>query len=166
MNKPTFKKIQLKVNKYIENVFETLEVIGIVDYFQLPETLKQIPNLRHMIIENCAVKIPAWVGDIKTLETLQLENILSASKLLPHIHKLENLKRLKLNCVDSIDNFPDMMEQLQLLEELSINSWNIVDLPEGLSSLKNLKIFDFHLYHNNLERVFDILSKIPQLRKH
>lgn len=161
---PSPEGTQLAVSEHIANVSETLELGGILDYFQLPAALENAQNLRNVSIRHCAVEIPAWLCRIKTIETLEIESVLSVSNLLPHIHELENLKRLKLDCVDDIDEFPDGIGRLRLLEELSINGWGISDLPDGLASLKKLRAFDFHLYHNNLGRVFDIVSQMRNLK--
>jgi hypothetical protein len=60
-------------------------------------------------------------------------------ELTSDISKLVNLRVLKLDCNDTVDNIPDSISCLQKLETLFLEyASGITEVPVGLATLKNL----------------------------
>lgn len=165
--------ISEEINKLVQHCIDTnsdtLDLSYIPSLYSiplpdLPEVIKDIPNLRNLIIHNTYINLPSWISDIKPLETLDVGEGVCVSQLLPHLHKMEKLRVLRYGDSEVTDVFPDKIENLQALEDLYIDGMELMSLPEGFSSLKNLEKFHIKYCRWDMKETFKILSKLPKLK--
>jgi len=135
------------------------------DEAHLPKTLLDIPNLRHLCMENCYVDIPAWLADIPTLETLEVEEGGDVREIMPLLWKLGRLRTLKLAFVDGLTELPSSLAKLTQLEELNVDGADLGKFPPVIASLASLQSFSYQYCDCALPEVFDVLSALPNLKK-
>lgn len=91
--------------------------------------------------------MPAWIADIASLESLEIEEAHGVSELLPSLWRLRELRQLKLACtwdltalLLSFEGFPAGLEQLSKLEDIHIwGAKSLSALPEYLGYMPSLK---------------------------
>ncbi|KAJ8564489.1 hypothetical protein K7X08_000949 [Anisodus acutangulus] len=107
-------------------------------------------NSLHVFQANISGQIPAAVGDLPYLETLQFHHITNLTGTIqPTIAKLTNLKMLRLSFTNLTGPVPDFLSQLKNLTLLELNYNQLTGtIPPSLSQLPNL--LAIHLDRNKL----------------
>ena len=132
----------------------------------LPKTLLDIPCLRHLCLTNFYTDMPAWLTNLTSLESLEIEEAGSVSEIVPLLWKLGRLRKLKLAYVDGLDEiFPLELTKLKHLEELNIDGAHFEHFPTEIASLTSLQSFSQHYCYCELPEIFDVLSALPRLKK-
>lgn len=146
------------------NTYNNLEILWVRGYKftdddplgvnDIPESLKELRNLRKLILSNNSLKIiPDFIGELRMLDELFIteHNITE----LPDLSSLKNLKRLNISC-KNISSIPLWVFDLPKLEELTfsgsagVKTFNasigykadITILPNEIGNLKMLKELD------------------------
>ena len=154
----------------IRNGADTVSLRGMdsAGKYAIPETLLDIPGLRHLHLKDFQQKIPAWISDITSLESLEIEQTGSVRELLPLLWKLEHLRRLKLAFTwEEHLALPASLARLRYLKELNIDGADFESyrFPAVIASLASLQSFSYLFCESALPDVFDTLSALPLLRK-
>lgn len=149
----------------IQNHQETLSLYGQGRGYTIPQTVQNIPGLRHLSVYGYYTDVPEWITDITTLESLELEEVRSVRTLVPTLSKLERLRKLKLAFVDDLESFPESLATLVHLEELNVDGADFGVFPKVIASLPKLQSFSWQYCDCALSEVFKTLSKLPNLRK-
>ena len=132
----------------------------------LPKTLLDIPGLRHLYLEGFYTDMPAWLVNLSSLESLEIEDAESVKEILPFLWKLKRLRKLKLAySSDDLTELPSSLAELIHLEELNIDGADFEHFPAVISSLTSLQSFSFEYCECPLPEVFDALSTLPRLKK-
>ncbi|RVW30840.1 putative LRR receptor-like serine/threonine-protein kinase [Vitis vinifera] len=114
-------------------------------------------------------KIPDNIGDLKSLEYLDLSDNLFFSSLPPGIGKLANLKNLSLAGNNFSGSIPDSILGLESIQSLdfSRNSFS-GDMAASLTKLTNLVSLNLSLngFESKIPKGFELLSKLEILDLH
>ncbi len=122
---------------------------------------KELPNLKSFFLGyNHLTKIPSSIGGMSNLQTLDLNAncITRIEKSLASVP----LKRLSL-ASNLIEDFPDVITELNTLEELRLFSNTIKELPSEISNLTNLKTLN--LINNNLRSLPNTIKNLVNLER-
>lgn len=125
---------ELKVLRY-------LNIKGCDSLKQLPEELGLLESLLELIItkENGdALSLPESVGSMKSLSMLKIANV-RLSNFPRSIAGLQRLEHLALSGCSGIKKLPSL-EKVIALVELDISKTDIVELPDSIRNLKELKV--------------------------
>ncbi|XP_004289203.1 PREDICTED: protein SUPPRESSOR OF npr1-1, CONSTITUTIVE 1-like [Fragaria vesca subsp. vesca] len=141
-----------------------LNLKGCVSLRKLPEIMN-LTSLRTFILSGCTNlrEFPQIVGNMDSLELyldgtafgylpeqlrglilLSLRGCKNLQKLPLSICSMTSLKFLYLSSCSSIQTLPEDIGHLEHLEELDMCETAIREVPESISSLKNLKLLCFH----------------------
>lgn len=162
----TREDIERKIAKALEEKSDTLILSHIRKDVTLPKSILKIKNLRYLSIGySYNVDIPNWLADIRTLETLDLEEGGDVSAFIPHIGKLEQLRELRIFYMDGFSELPSTVENLCNLKEFTIGGAYFEIFPKELVLLKNLESFSYTQCDLDLHDVFNTLSQIHNLKK-
>ena len=154
-----------KISEAIRSNSDTLSLYGRYQRGEpLPKSLLDIPSLRHLRLDHFFTDIPAWLINLTSLESLEIEEGDSAKEILPLLWKLRRLRKLTLAYVD-VDELPSSFAKLKHLEELNIDGADSTHFPSVIASLASLQSFSFKYCYCPLSEVFDTLSKLPRLKK-
>ena len=121
-------------------------------------------NLKSLILGDNALtgSIPATLGDIEFLETLQLSSNQLSGPIPSAIGRLEFLGELDLSYNTLAGTLPSTIGNMQFLETLRLNHNSIAGpLPSELGGLSSLTILD--LSHNHLSGSADPVLNITTL---
>jgi Leucine-rich repeat (LRR) protein len=166
MEDRTEEDVEREITSAIKENSDTLSLSHLQRGSNLPKTLLDIPNLRHLTISySYSVDIPSWLADIKTLESLELEEGGDISELLPHIGKLERLRKLKIAYMEGFSEFPATLKNLRHLTELNIDGADFEIFPKEIVGLANLESFSYIYCDCELSDVFDTLAQLPNLKR-
>jgi hypothetical protein len=67
--------IEQKIKEAIRDNVDSLSLVGNFQQAeQLPKTLLQIPNLRHLCLTNFRTDLPVWLADLSSFESLEIED--------------------------------------------------------------------------------------------
>ncbi|KAJ9691215.1 hypothetical protein PVL29_013406 [Vitis rotundifolia] len=114
-------------------------------------------------------KIPDNIGDLKSLEYLDLSDNLFFSSLPPGIGKLANLKNLSLAGNNFSGSIPDSISGLESIQSLdfSRNSFS-GDMAASLTKLANLVSLNLSLngFESKIPKGFELLLKLEILDLH
>ena len=156
------KKLESKIAEAIEKGLTEFSFAGF-GTVDLPESLKQLPNLKKLTIE-CYGKIPSWVADIESLEYLKLDE-LDIGDFAQKVHRLKNLKYLQMSYCD-LNELPETLSELKNLEYLNIDGAEFKDpLPEWILRLQKLNSISIvHSRIQDMDKTFEILSRLPSLK--
>ena len=164
----TLQRCRLPALKYMDFSF-------CINITKLPDLSVIAPNIKSLKLNVCVnlVEIHPSVGLLEALEYWDLK-ICGNLKIIPGILKMKSLKSFDLAGCESLWKFPDIgqnTERLALpssignltsLQDLSIGSKSLNDLPSCFLTLPNLKLlcmFDFENFPKNL----DIPDCFPKL---
>ena len=117
-----------EISDSIRNNSDMLYLAGNLKGETLPTSILEIPGLRHLSLFEINIDMPEWLCDLSNLESLEIEEAQSFKKVLPHLWKLKNLKKLKLAYAD-LDEIPSSLNELMHLEELNVDGADFEDFP-------------------------------------
>jgi Leucine-rich repeat (LRR) protein len=131
-------------NKAIQEIAETFD-----------DNSKKRRRIRVMSLPRGALRLPAGIPVLDTIEVLRFESILSIKGISSWIGKMPNLVTLDL--LDNyasfdLNSFPEEMGNLAQLRELSVRA-TIEDgcsIPPSLWKLTNLRKFSLSLHHRGV----------------
>lgn len=128
----------------------------------LPEELKKLAFLRELRLnENKSINLPNWLGELNSLEILQLNNC-ELKQFPENIKKITNLKELYLH-LDNIKNIPNWISDLKYLEKLSLNRNWLKSVPVSIGKLTNLK--ELVLKNNYIKELPNSIFELQSLKK-
>ncbi|MCM1128774.1 MAG: hypothetical protein NC211_02670 [Alistipes senegalensis] len=154
-----------EINKAIRNKADLLALDGCWHKGRLSTAILDIPSLRHLSLSHYYVDMPAWIADIASLESLEIEEAHDVGGLLPFLWKLKNLCRLKLAYVDGLTDLPASFGKLRNLQDLNVDGADFQQFPAVISSLSSLRSLSYHYCDCALPEVFDSLAGLPQLTR-
>jgi Leucine-rich repeat (LRR) protein len=161
----TLEDVELEIAKVIETNSDTLELSYIERGTKLPKSLLGIPNLRHLSITySYFVDIPSWLCDIRTLETIELEEGGNVSEFMSTIGKLKQLRKLKIAYMKNLSEFPQSVKNLYNLKELNIDGADFESLPKEILLITNLESLSYIHCECELSDFFDKLAMLPNLK--
>ncbi len=160
--------IDLKL--FFHNSLEELTIIGfgvLGKAESIPTGIKNAKNLKKLTFVGQKLKyLPAEIGYLSQLETLDIYGNQWLKKLPKEIGKLKKLKYLRVDSF-SLEHIPDEIGELPNLEYLILNpesqSNKLSSLPESVGNLKALKELDVHSYQ--LSTVPEGISGLTALKK-
>ena len=98
-----------------------------------------IPHLKKLHISNSDLRdLPANLGNLKSLELLDLSHNVSIKELPASISQLTNLKTLRISRMDSLKEIPAFIGDLTSLTELELEINQYCQVPVSIGNLKNL----------------------------
>ncbi|XP_039166900.1 putative adenylate cyclase regulatory protein [Eucalyptus grandis] len=126
-----------------------------------------------LVVANHLVKIPDSISHLVNLSTLDLSYCIRLCRLPESIGSLMKLQRLLLNGVKNpkssqfdhaLCNIPNSIGKLEWLIELNLSNSGILELPESIGDLKNLKILNI-AYNEGLSSLPSTISKLGNLEE-
>lgn len=157
--------IAVEINKAIQEKADSLTLNGYDHKGPLPKAILDIPSLRYLSLRFFCIDMPAWIADIASLESLEIEEAYGVSELLPSLWRLRNLRQLKLAYTWDLTALPLSFAKLQNLQELDIDGADFQTFPKVIASLSSLRSLSYHYCDCALPEVFDVLSQLPQLTR-
>jgi len=104
---------------------------------ELPSQIKQLTNLRELIVDGCMLKsLPTEMGELKQLVKLSAK-------------------------FNEINNLPESLGSLKMLEELHLDYNKIHEFPGQIGELENLRFL--YLSNNNLTKIPPEIGKLTKL---
>lgn len=156
--------VERAIAEAIGNRSDTLHLYGGYNSEPVPNTILQIPGLRHLLLYGYA-DIPEWITEISTLESLEIEEARSCRAIVNDLWKLTRLKKLKLAYVGGIDSLPDSIATLTSLEDLNLDGADFLQFPSVISQLTKLQSLSLASCFCDLTEVFNTLATLPNLKK-
>ncbi|OIT26833.1 PREDICTED: polygalacturonase inhibitor-like [Nicotiana attenuata] len=169
---PKDKKVLLKIKNDLRNPYHLASWDPNTDccYWYVVKCDRKTNRINALTVfqANISGQIPAAVGDLPFLETLQFHHITNLTGTIPPtIAKLTNLKMLRLSFTNLSGPIPQFLSQLKnlFLLELNYNQFTGT-IPSSLSELPNL--LAIHLDRNKLtgqipESFGNFRGQIPSL---
>ncbi len=104
---------------------------------ELPSQIKQLTNLRELIVDGCMLKsLPTEIGELKQLVKLSAK-------------------------FNEINNLPENLGSLKMLEELHLDYNKLHEFPGQIGQLENLRFL--YLSNNNLTKIPPEIGNLTQL---
>lgn len=104
---------------------------------ELPSQIKQLTNLRELIVDGCMLKsLPTEMGELKQLVKLSAK-------------------------FNEINNLPESLGSLKMLAELHLDYNKIHEFPGQIGELENLRFL--YLSNNNLTKIPSEIGNLTQL---
>ncbi|XLS95332.1 hypothetical protein HN51_071340 [Arachis hypogaea] len=129
---------------------------------EIPD-MSMVPNLESLSIDNCKslIRVHESVGTLNKLVTL---NLMFCSNLntLPTRFKLKSLRNLLLTGCSKLRKFPEIVENMEHLEEILLQGTAIKELPQSIEYLVGLKSL-FLDSCQNLEHLPSSIQKLQYL---
>ncbi len=153
-------------NVLLAKNLKTLMVKGVV-YPSLPEELPQMPNLKVLGYSALgdpkdAVQLPEILWDCIGIEDLSLFGKTILFPVGKNFEQLKKLKTLELRRINW-DKLPDTLLDLPDLDELTLAILiKLKSLPEWFSKLP---ISSLYIYQCKFDNAFEIIKKMPNLKK-
>lgn len=107
-----------------------------------PDCVKKFSNLEELRFASTsapAVKIPSWLGDLKSLKKLSLSGPIS--ELPSSLQKLTKLESLELSYTE-IKKLPSALTKLSSLQSLDLSGSPLTKLSRSMGNLINLSDFE------------------------
>lgn len=128
---------------------------------ELPDWIGNLTNLTRLNLTYTAVTtLPPSIGKLKKLEHLYLYGV-QMQKLPDAIGQLESLSNLAITDLEELQYFPDHLEGMKNLEDLSLNNCKLDHIPAGVLTLPKLKFL--RMEENQLDHIPEDLLKIKSL---
>ncbi|KAL8268484.1 hypothetical protein R6Q59_002282 [Mikania micrantha] len=134
---------------------------------RLPGSICKLKHLKNLILYQCELleMLPDDVGQLESLEELNLAYCSRLRDIPSNICKLKLLKDLKLCGCRRLEKLPHDMGNLQCLQILDIRVTCITHLPPSISLLKGLKIYKFDVKDADfIQLCFSYVFKEPQIQ--
>nr|XP_028958143.1 disease resistance protein TAO1-like isoform X2 [Malus domestica] len=126
--------------KYLEE----LNLSGCSELENFPEILEPMEHLVSLSLQGAAVKmLPSSIGNLISLQTLDLRGCKHLVSLPTNICKLKYLEELNLSGCSELENFPEIIKPMEHLKYLNLSGTTVKELPssiEFLSALKRIKL--------------------------
>lgn len=117
----------------------------------------EMPNVKHLRLNSCHIQIPASIGTLTQLETLQIaHNTLAVEDSL---QSLVHLKSLDVTGV-KLKNW-DWLKSLKGLTGLLLNNNQLPAIPEAVFDMQQLEVLEAR--NNKLTAVPEALTRLPKL---
>jgi Leucine-rich repeat (LRR) protein len=112
---------------------------------ELPREIFHLTNLTELDLSINQIKeLPVGIENLKSLKTLKLnanwDNKLDTKNLFSVIERLENLENLHLENCQSSMNIPESISSLKNLRKFDISNNLVSKLPESISTMTHLKL--------------------------
>ncbi|XP_004237584.1 disease resistance protein Roq1-like [Solanum lycopersicum] len=123
-----------------------------------------VPNLEKLVLEDCSsiIEIHPSVGYLKNLVLLNLKNCKNL-KSLPNIIRLDNLETLILSGCLKLENFPEIMSDMNCLSEVYLEATDVKELPSSIEHLTGLRLMNLG-YCRNLTNLPTTIGRLKSLR--
>ncbi|KAL8268481.1 hypothetical protein R6Q59_002279 [Mikania micrantha] len=133
---------------------------------RLPGSICKLKHLKNLILYQCELleMLPDDVGQLESLEELNLAYCSRLRDIPSNICKLKLLKDLKLYGCRRLEKLPHDMGNLQCLQILDIRVTCITHLPPNISLLKGLKIYISEVYADFIQLCFCYEFREPQIQ--
>ncbi|XP_045812365.1 disease resistance protein RPV1-like isoform X2 [Trifolium pratense] len=125
--------------------FENMKVLNFdnCEYLTEISNVSGLPNLEEISFENC-VNLTTIDNSIGFLSKLELLNAEGCTKLrsFPPL-KLPSLKYLNFTDCESLQNFPEILDKIETLENINIYGTSIQEIPVSIQNLIGLVSLNF-----------------------
>ncbi|MBN1215274.1 MAG: hypothetical protein JXA99_07490 [Candidatus Lokiarchaeota archaeon] len=134
---------------------------------KLSDSLTELTSLKELVINNCRslISLPKNIGNLQNLESLIITGNLALESLPESFFNLSNLRTLNLHN-NNLKKFPDKLEKLPILEILTLSNNKLEHLPYSVFKLTNL--IDFAIENNPLELNDKLISgkTLPEIKEY
>lgn len=116
---------------------------------KLPDWFRKLKNLKNLDFGNLALEgFPTWIDELSQLESISIHSGWGSYPTLDIPSSITNLAHLKTIHIGSYTTYiPDDIDKLTKLENLSVQP--MLNAPENIRQLKNLKTLDFSYFAND-----------------
>ncbi|KAH9726827.1 Disease resistance-like protein DSC1 [Citrus sinensis] len=106
--------------------------------------LKEFPQISGNVVElklwsTPIEEVPSSIEWLTNLKTLDLKFCRRLKKVSTSICKLKSLSFLDLFCCANLESFPEILEQMELLQEIDLFLSGIKELPSSIEHIEGLK---------------------------
>ncbi|UII23842.1 hypothetical protein [Fulvivirga ligni] len=122
--------------------------------------LSSLTSLKYLNLNKNPIVENYTIPPMESLEFLGLQQC-GLTRLPETINQVPNLKQLVLSFNYQLQSFPNNLNQLTKLEQLSVNEGNLMELPEAFGNLTSLKLLD--VSNNKLKNLPTSLSALNSL---
>ncbi|GJP35039.1 hypothetical protein CLOM_g19504 [Closterium sp. NIES-68] len=121
----------------------------------LPTSFTQLPSLRNLRLTVRARRLPDDLGNLTSLQSLELSDCSELTHLPSSLPQLSLLESLAISRCGQLFHLPEDMGQLSALQELDLSHLkNLQDLPNEIGQLQRLYSLRLHCC--------DSLSELPE----
>ncbi|KAJ9177748.1 hypothetical protein P3X46_012929 [Hevea brasiliensis] len=147
-----------------KNCLRYMDLRGCESLIEIPD-FSFIPNLERLNLGGCSnlVEVHQSVGYLDKLEFFSFEFCINL-KSLPSRFKLRSLGTLLLTGCTKLEAFPDILEEMKLLEKVCLHGTAIEVLPSSIESLTRLKVLTV-TYCKNLNNLRSSIYKLGCLKR-
>ncbi|KAL4198677.1 hypothetical protein AMTRI_Chr03g47250 [Amborella trichopoda] len=156
--------VEVPVSVTALSQLEELNLKGSILFGKLPDSVKNLGNLRTLILDRTIIKeLPESIGSLVNLEKLSLSNCKVLSRLPASMGKMKSLHHLNIE-ETAVAELPDDFGLLSNLVVLKMaHCPHFKELPEGFGSLAMLKFLDIQ-YNGELKRFPSTFPGLCSLR--
>ena len=148
-------------NDEIPEICDPSNVVYHVDKLVIPENIGDLDSLNVLQIETGTnlTNLPETIWNLNNLEDLSLgSGSNSLTSLSENISNLSDLEKLYLD-LDGLNTLPDGICSLTKLKELTVSYSQIISIPDSIGKLSNLKILN--LGGNQLTSLPEYICNLP-----
>lgn len=157
-----------RLNKTVNDNVSIKELAGIKGYFEVgPGAVSNLTGIGYLTgidsfncYKNEVTEIPAEIGELINLTSLDLCKAFSLNKIPAEIGKLKKLKYIRLSLTE-VKNIPNEIGNLTELTTLLLGSNELTEIPKEIGNLKKLK--ELYIGSNNLKNVPDEICNLTSL---
>ncbi|KAL5577281.1 hypothetical protein UlMin_018980 [Ulmus minor] len=122
-------------------------------YLKGCSSLEQIPelpkNLSHLDLSGTAIEqVPSSIGALSSLVSFLLIDCKRLRSLPTSICKLKSLRYIELQGCSKFDNFPEILEPMEILSSLSLSGTAVEELPSSIERLVGLNSLKLNMCVN------------------
>ncbi|CAL5092683.1 unnamed protein product [Urochloa decumbens] len=146
---------------------DNLEITECKDLKQLPESLRGLTCIRTLHLKHCdnLCMLPEWLGELQSLQVLDLEGLPVMSVLPESMQSLTSLQRLRMFNCSALHQLPEQLGELCSLSDLAIfDLTSLTHLPESMQRLTSLRSITL-INCDALTQLPESLSGLSSLRK-
>ncbi|CAN6544816.1 unnamed protein product [Malus baccata var. baccata] len=139
--------------KYLEE----LNLSGCSELEKFPEILEPMEHLVSLSLQGTAVEmLPSSIGNLISLQTLDLSGCKHLVSLPTNICKLKYLEELNLSGCSELEKFPEILEPMEHLVSLSLQGTAVGRLPSSIGNLIRLQT----LYLSGCKHLKDVETSL------
>lgn len=143
--------VAAKLNKKITDNVTIKELATIKGYFEVgPGEVSNLKGIGYLIgidsfncYKNEVTEIPAEIGNLINLKSLDLCKAFSLAKIPTQIGKIKHLKYIRLSLTE-VKTLPKEIGNLTELETLLVCCNSLTEIPKEIGNLKKLIVLDIH----------------------